>query len=228
MITEGKIRLDEIIDAFIFLKPTLTMKEIKNYVWEKRGSLEGKYRSRYSFDQTIQKQVERRCPSREGFSGEHVFDLVYTGTYKLANHDHYEKLRITDPDEYLLRSVGRTTTADLEITTRKLREVNIIQRKLRLVLALKKLYDNKCQICGTKLKISNTRSYSEVHHIRPLGEPHNGPDKSSNMLVVCPNCHVLLDFKAIKLSKDILTFKVPHAIDDENIAYANSTQIVSE
>lgn len=216
------ITLNEIVDAFIFSKPTLKMKEIKDYVFKQRGNTYQGYASRYSFDQTIQKNVEKRCPSREGFTGEHVFDLVYTGTYKLANPDKYAKRRIANADEYLLRNLGQTTTTDLEITTRNLREVNIIQRNQNLVAALKNLYDNKCQLCGTKLKISDNKFYSEVHHIVPLGQPHNGPDKSSNMMVVCPNCHVQLDFKAIKLSKDKITFKAPHDIDDKNIEYANS------
>ena len=111
---------------------------------------------------------------------------------------------------------------DLELTDRTLREVNSINRNKGLVVGLKKLYDNQCQLCGTKLEINNGITYSEVHHIKPLGQPHNGPDTSTNMMVVCPNCHVKLDFKAIKLSKDKITFKSPHTIDDKNIEYANS------
>jgi predicted restriction endonuclease len=41
--------------------------------------------------------------------------------------------------------------------------------------------------------------YAEAHHIKPLGAPHNGPDVRANILCVCPNDHVLLDYGAIKL-----------------------------
>lgn len=80
-----------------------------------------------------------------------------------------------------------------EDSIRQLREVQLIVRNPRLVKKLKEIYSNACQICGVKLKIKKGRYYSEVHHIKPLGSPHNGPDKIENMICVCPNDHVLLD-----------------------------------
>ena len=42
----------------------------------------------------------------------------------------------------------------------------------------------------------------EVTIIRDeYGIPHNGPDKLENMICVCPNCHVLLDFGVIRLNQ---------------------------
>lgn len=42
---------------------------------------------------------------------------------------------------------------------------------------------------------------TEVHHIQPLGK-HNGPDIKENMIVLCPNDHIMFDRGAITLDLD--------------------------
>ena len=222
--TQNPITLDEIIDAFIFSKRILKMEDIKEYVYKKRAYSFSGYDSKYSFDQTIQAKVQSHCPEGYGFKGDAVFQLVTKGHYQLINHDFYEKRRIKTPDDTIINLTVGNSLEDLELTARTLREVNSLNRNKTLVLGLKKLYCNQCQICGTILKISDTVYYSEVHHIKPLGQPHNGPDTSSNMMVVCPNCHVQLDFGKIKILKDKLAFKSPHDIDDKHIEYHNNGQ----
>lgn len=108
-----------------------------------------------------------------------------------------------------------------EETIRVIRTVEIVLRKKALVDKIKKLYKNTCQICGTKLIIKENIFYSEVHHIVPLGRPHNGSDSVDNMICVCPNHHVLLDLKAIKLNLDKLLI-VKHPISETYINYHNS------
>jgi len=76
--------------------------------------------------------------------------------------------------------------------------VDRIVRDPELVRNLKALYENRCQLCDTTVELK-TGYYCEAHHVRPLGNPHNGPDTKSNLLVVCPNCHVKLDFAAIQI-----------------------------
>jgi 5-methylcytosine-specific restriction protein A len=106
-----------------------------------------------------------------------------------------------------------------EETIRKIREVEYVLRNRRLVEELKKLYDNTCQICGIKLQLSESTFYSEVHHIVPLGRPHNGADRLENMVCVCPNDHVLLDLRAIPL-KDLKVLK--HEISPQYVSFHNS------
>lgn len=61
----------------------------------------------------------------------------------------------------------------------------------------------QCQICGTKLSIRG-KGYAETHYVKPLG--HDGPDIKANMLVLCPNHHVLFDYGEIAISpKDCKT-----------------------
>lgn len=75
-------------------------------------------------------------------------------------------------------------------------------RDKKKVRNLKEKYGNICQICGTPLTLVNMVPYSEVCHIQPLGEDHNGEDDYSNMLVLCPNHHVLLDLGVISIDPE--------------------------
>lgn len=77
-------------------------------------------------------------------------------------------------------------------------KITVTQRNQILAQQLKALYNDYCQICGTRIDLGDGESMSEVHHIQPLGA-HNGPDIPENMVVVCPNCHTLFDRGAITI-----------------------------
>lgn len=104
-----------------------------------------------------------------------------------------------------------------EETERSKIETYRILRDTELARKVKLLYNNKCQLCGSVIKLQD-RTYSEAHHIKPLGKPYNGPDKLENIIVVCPNCHVQLDYGAIKIEKLIET---KHTISQEYIDFHN-------
>jgi 5-methylcytosine-specific restriction enzyme A len=113
-----------------------------------------------------------------------------------------------------------------EESIRIIRQVGIIIRDSNVVRNLKRLYENCCQLCGIKLQIGKNLYYSEVHHIKPLGTPHNGTDKQGNMICVCPNCHVQLDLGGVEL--DIKTFvSLKHEINSAFIAYHNESIFLS-
>ncbi|NLU99268.1 hypothetical protein B6N13_14395 [Marinomonas sp. UCMA 3892] len=44
---------------------------------------------------------------------------------------------------------------------------------------------------------------AEAAHIKPLGQPHNGPDVESNILCLCPNHHVLFDNGGFTIADDL-------------------------
>jgi 5-methylcytosine-specific restriction protein A len=117
--------------------------------------------------------------------------------------------------------VGQDDTPTTEQTLRKKRQIDAIQRNQTLVKEIKKLYKDTCQLCGERIQARPNRYYSEVHHIKPLGQPHNGPDHKSNVLCVCPNHHTLLDFFAIMLNTSEIIIKDGHHIDEAYIAYHN-------
>lgn len=79
-------------------------------------------------------------------------------------------------------------------------EVNRFIRDSSLVQKLKKLYENRCQICGYTFEYQKNKFYSEVHHYNPLEE--NGNDDIDNMIVVCPNHHSEFDYKVIAINID--------------------------
>jgi predicted restriction endonuclease len=104
-----------------------------------------------------------------------------------------------------------------ESPERKDYTISRIIRDTDLSRRLKEQHNNTCQICSTRLQVKGNRFYSEAHHIKPLGKPHNGPDTKDNIIVVCPNCHVLLDNFKIQLNNEHLTRK----LNNEYIAYHN-------
>lgn len=88
-----------------------------------------------------------------------------------------------------------------EIIERRSAERQEQKRDRKKAAAIKQHYDNTCQFCGTRLQVSEDRFYSEAAHIKALGEPHNGPDKIGNMLVLCPNHHLQFDRGVLRLEK---------------------------
>jgi hypothetical protein len=98
-----------------------------------------------------------------------------------------------------------------------------ILRDTALSRWLKQLYTFQCQICGTTIEISKDERYAEAHHIRPLGEPHNGPDILSNMLVLCPNHHAMCDLGAMHLTLQDLTISNHHSVSEQMINYHNAS-----
>ncbi len=76
------------------------------------------------------------------------------------------------------------------------------ERKIRdsaLVKAMKEEFNNKCQICGKSIALSNGKLYSEGHHLKPLGSHHEGPDTRENIIILCPNHHVEFDYGSIAI-----------------------------
>jgi len=97
------------------------------------------------------------------------------------------------------------TGIEIPETRTLLRRVRL--RNTLLAADMKRRYDNVCQVCRETVRLSNC-TYAESHHIRPLGSPHDGPDVEGNILVVCPNHHVMFDRGALVI--DPLSLLVAH------------------
>lgn len=95
---------------------------------------------------------------------------------------------------------------------------------------IKRLYLDRCQVCGIAIEMPGGMKYSEVHHLRPLKE--GGDDNYGNMIVLCPNHHARFDSGAVGISKDgstvidwrgrkvgRVTIAGGHSIDRKNITY---------
>lgn len=146
---------------------------------------------------------------------------IRIGISSLPNYRPFSKTELTIILQQDGNLLDQDETPTDEKSLRKKREINSIIRNQKLVNEIKKLYNNTCQLCGQQLQVGPGKYYSEVHHIKPLGQLHNGPDYKANMLCVCPNHHALLDFFAIRLDiKALLNQR--HAIDAAYISYHNS------
>ncbi len=124
-----------------------------------------------------------------------LYAYIFCEFFDVGLNDLFEVRQIKKAD-------ADTITNDMEVHEQPIRnQVKFfrVARKYVLVSKLKLLYKDKCQVCGTSINISNTKRYSECHHLKPLGHPHNGVDNLNNMIVVCPNHHKMFDKGAIAI-----------------------------
>jgi hypothetical protein len=104
-----------------------------------------------------------------------------------------------------------------ETTTYRIIRDSLLARRVKL------LHNYECQLCGHTIELPDGSRYAEAHHMRPLGDPHSGPDILENIICLCPNHHAELDYGACAV--DALQIKnIPgHNIDGRFISYHNST-----
>lgn len=86
--------------------------------------------------------------------------------------------------------------------TRQAIQTQRIVRDTKQAKDLKNHYDHECQVCGTTI-MTAAGPYAEAAHIRPLGEPHNGPDTTDNIICLCPNHHVMFDHGTFSIADDL-------------------------
>jgi hypothetical protein len=126
-----------------------------------------------------------------------------------------------------LRSILTATPVASDITESDLpgrvhTDVYRILRDTELARKIKLLHKNMCQLCGNTVALNDGGTYAEAHHIKPLGRPHSGPDIAENIMVLCPNHHVQLDFGVLKLTTENIRTIRGHRIGLQFIDYHNS------
>ena len=104
----------------------------------------------------------------------------------------------------IIEPVISLTDETTGIPRRQQSVVNRIIRDSALSRFLKSLYDYCCQICTFSFELPSGSRYAESHHVRPLGRRHGGIDKETNMMVLCPNHHAMMDFGVIAVDPDKL------------------------
>ncbi|WP_229868625.1 YDG/SRA domain-containing protein [Streptomyces inusitatus] len=110
--------------------------------------------------------------------------------------------------------------------------VQRVVRSTAVANLVKQIHDFKCQVCGVRLLLGGGRAYAEAAHIRSIARPHNGADAISNVLCLCPNCHVLMDAGMFVINDDltvvsradstvrgVLRETPEHRIDRQALAY---------
>ena len=97
-----------------------------------------------------------------------------------------------------------------------------IVRDTDLARQVKLLHRGRCQVCGHTIKTPDGKNYAEAHHIIPLGGKHKGPDTFSNLLVLCPNHHAMMDMGLMELTPENLHHATGHDISPLSAAYHNT------
>ncbi|HEY3965334.1 MAG TPA: HNH endonuclease [Planctomycetaceae bacterium] len=98
----------------------------------------------------------------------------------------------------------------------ELPQTRVVVRQIRLRCTLlaadmKRRYKHACQVCGSPVVLYPGVNYAEGHHLRPLGTPHLGPDVPGNILVLCPNHHIMFDRGALTIIPE--TFDLRHVVE---------------
>lgn len=116
----------------------------------------------------------------------------------------------------------KTLPSGQEEVKRSIVQIERIIRDTKVSAWVKFVHEYQCQICGISLQLDSGQFYAEAHHIRPLGNRHNGPDVVENVICVCPNHHVLLDYGVIVIDKSKLHHIEGHEVNDDYINYHNT------
>lgn len=122
-----------------------------------------------------------------------------------------EKDFIREQDEEIIENimnfdqVDPTSTMITKIGNMKIRKYN-----RTIGENLKRLYENKCQICGHEFKGRYDIDLSEIHHIEYYSKSLN--NNSDNLLVLCPNHHRIIHKAKPRFNREILSYKYPNGL----------------
>lgn len=198
----------DIVKALQNLGGVASYEDIYSEVFNLRSNLPETWKA------VIRRRVQDLSSDSNGFkNGE---DLFYS-VKGLGNGIWGLRSQLSDTPTAIDLPLGMEEPNREYITTyRVLRDTNLA-RKLKL------LHKNCCQICDYKIQLPNGKYYSEAHHIIPLGKPHNGSDVAENIIVLCPNHHVMCDYGVIELNFREIKQISGHSISKNSIDYHNGT-----
>ena len=214
MVEARYLRIEEITQAFEEFGGEADWGDIQNRVTEKRGGSNSPYLNWLNYRTTMFQLIQQHCEGYKKFNGTVLFEKVRRGRFRLVT---------ARPGDVKDRHSMTPIAVDIaEPPPRLPTEIYRVLRDTKLAREIKWSHGFQCQVCHhPPLKLSDTKLYAEVHHIKPLGSPHEGPDSPENILCVCPNCHVLLDYGAIILDLAKLGTSSAHTIGREYIDYHN-------
>jgi hypothetical protein len=209
----GPVTLSQVEKALEDLGGQATWDKILDQVTKLRNGDYSHYLNKHNYENTAFQVIQEHCPIYKKYRGVPRFEKV-GNTYRLS-----PARPESTQGSHLLREKHTPVASDIEDPSQPERVKQEIYRILRdtaLARIVKESQQYQCQICGQALKLKDHTPYAETHHIVPLGTPHNGPDVRANILCVCPNDHVLLDYGAIKLDETHL-----EGIGKEYVDYHN-------
>ncbi|MDP9797714.1 hypothetical protein J2S43_006226 [Catenuloplanes nepalensis] len=208
--------LEDIVAVLDTLGGTGTYDEIYAGIEQVRSNLPP------SWKDIVRRQIQDRSSDSAGFKGRQDLFFSVDG---LGRGVWGQRSAVVDtpkaadlPDEI----AGRALPDGNASPGRALQKTYRLLRDTRLAREIKLLHRDRCQLCDLVLRLDAARTYSEAHHIIPVGNPHNGPDVAGNIIVLCPNHHALCDYGAIPLERSRIREITGHVISDASLEYHNS------
>lgn len=211
----GRVTLEQVEQALRDLGGEAIWNDILNQVTKIRNGDYSFYLNYYNYKQTAFQVIQEHCFGYDKYRGPTHFEKIGKSRFRLVN----SKPEFSQNSSHVITNQLTPIARDIKEPSQPERikqETYRILRDTILAREVKEKYHYRCQICGQTIILKDEKLYAEAHHIKPLGMPHNGPDVRENILCVCPNHHVLLDYGAIKL--DISFF---NEIGQEFIDYHN-------
>ena len=215
----GPVTLAQVVKALEDIGGQATWDKILDQLTKLRGGDYSYYLDWLNYKTTAFQVIQEHCPYYEKYKKikkhKRIPRFEKVGNAYRLNPSPPESAQGSHP----LPEKHTPHAIDIENPSRPERvkqETYRILRDTALARMVKESHQYQCQICGQTLKLKDNTPYAEAHHVLPLGTPHNGPDVRGNILCVCPNDHVLLDYGAIKLDETHL-----EGIGKEYINYHN-------
>lgn len=184
MKSSGPVTLSQVERALQELGGEATWNEIINQVTKIRDNDYSYYLNWGNYQKTTFQVIQQHCPGYAKYRGPARFEKVGR-RFRLQGI----QASVKPPPTPIATDIGEPSQPE-----RVKQETYRILRDTVLAREVKESNQHRCQICGQVLKLKDEIPYAEAHHIKPLGAPHNGPDVRENILCVCPNHHVLLDY----------------------------------
>lgn len=209
----GPVTLAQVERAIQNLGGQGTWDKILAEVTQLRGGDLSHYLNKENYEKTAFQLIQEHCPTYKKYRGTTRFEKAGNTFRLIGTSGMILRRPRVEPEKHTPRAID---IEELTQPERVLQETYRILRDTTLARIVKESHKYRCQICGETLKLGDGTPYAEAHHIIPLGKPHNGPDVRGNILCVCPNDHVLLDYGAIKLNGDRLDGIGRDSIDYHN------------
>ncbi len=105
---------------------------------------------------------------------------------KLIPEDRFEALALAGDADEVLRLLAAESPG-MAAERRAYLYGPVVSRARSWARTLRKLYDDRCQLCGWSSRASYETEVCEAHHLHWLSR--GGPDEIQNLVLLCPNHH---------------------------------------
>lgn len=166
-----------------------------------------------TWQEVIRRQIQNHSSDSAGYKGG---DDLFFAVQGIGRGQWGLRAAVPAPPVAVDLSSGEETPARIEQVTYRVIRDTVLSRQLKL------LHRDECQLCGLALAGPNGATYSEAHHIIPLGREHGGPDVAENILVLCPNHHAQFDMGAVRLEVESIRVVPGHDVARGSAEYHNT------